>query len=113
MTRRYAEFAAALTYLGKDMGDSRLAKPLSTLRALMVRFLTKMSNLHSSAKNKIVFYINNVDHILTVFEVLPSSLSLSLPLPLSLSLFLFLFSRTEQDNRRSRCRQTGTRSGRT
>eukprot|EP01096_Ripella_sp_DP13-Kostka_P013402 TRINITY_DN5815_c0_g1_i1.p2 TRINITY_DN5815_c0_g1~~TRINITY_DN5815_c0_g1_i1.p2 ORF type:complete len:720 (+),score=291.97 TRINITY_DN5815_c0_g1_i1:26-2161(+) len=68
VTRRYAEFAAALTYLGKDMGDSRLAKPLSTLRALMVRFLTKMSNLHSSAKNKIVFYINNVDHILTVFE---------------------------------------------
>jgi hypothetical protein len=76
VSRRYAELVSSIFFLqtGSDSmgvgggGEHMLLHDLQQMRVEMVALLEKLSSLLPSAKEKKVFFINNYDQILSVFQ---------------------------------------------
>eukprot|EP01087_Luapelamoeba_hula_P019663 TRINITY_DN6547_c1_g1_i1.p1 TRINITY_DN6547_c1_g1~~TRINITY_DN6547_c1_g1_i1.p1 ORF type:complete len:966 (+),score=202.04 TRINITY_DN6547_c1_g1_i1:3-2900(+) len=69
ITRRYAEFSAAINELNRELAnDTKIEVGLTQLRASIEGLLKRMVNYLSGDKNKCVFYINNYDVILSVLS---------------------------------------------
>eukprot|EP00013_Stygamoeba_regulata_P006385 CAMPEP_0177632782 /NCGR_PEP_ID=MMETSP0447-20121125/2488_1 /TAXON_ID=0 /ORGANISM="Stygamoeba regulata, Strain BSH-02190019" /LENGTH=791 /DNA_ID=CAMNT_0019134399 /DNA_START=55 /DNA_END=2430 /DNA_ORIENTATION=+ len=66
VTRRYADFASAMHVCNVTYKDGRLQKATNSLRALQEKLLLALCKSLPNEKTKIVFLINNYDHILTV-----------------------------------------------
>jgi hypothetical protein len=76
VSRRYAELVSSILTLqtGSDSlgvgggGESMLAQDLGILRTEMIALMDRMSGTFTSAKDQKVFFINNYDQILGVFQ---------------------------------------------
>lgn len=67
ITRRYAEFSAAINALNADLGNDKNVEGGATqLREKMEELLNRMAAQLDGNKNKHIFYINNHDLILTI-----------------------------------------------
>eukprot|EP00753_Platysulcus_tardus_P019193 PLAT7068.2.p1 GENE.PLAT7068.2~~PLAT7068.2.p1 ORF type:complete len:697 (-),score=327.43 PLAT7068.2:62-2080(-) len=68
VAHRYAEFSASMHLLLMEMegGEETLYHNVAMLRAELERLLVRLSSSHRGDKDRIVFLINNYDHILRV-----------------------------------------------
>ena len=69
ITRRVAELSAALLCLNEEFGDARVVKLVATIHAQHDTLLRGLARKHRTPFERVVFLINNYDHILSVCEV--------------------------------------------
>jgi len=68
ITRRYAEFASALSSVNETYPDERVTDLLNDLQSEMMNFILRVAAVFSQPKEQQIFMINNYDHILGVFK---------------------------------------------
>eukprot|EP01134_Creolimax_fragrantissima_P001650 CFRG1650T1 len=68
VTRRFAEFAASVIVINQDWNDPQLEASMSRLLSELEAFLANTAALFGRQKDRLVFYINNYDLILTVMQ---------------------------------------------
>ena len=66
ITRRYAEFSAAVTAVNDTFPDERVSVLLGILQTEVENFILKMAARFDSPKDQLIFLINNYDMILSV-----------------------------------------------
>lgn len=66
ITRRYAEFSAAITAVNDTFPDERASVLLGILQTEVENFILKMAARFDSPKDQLIFLINNYDMILSV-----------------------------------------------
>jgi len=76
ITRRYAEFSAALVGLNESFSSDRVNQLLSQLQNEVENFILRMAAEFPQRKEQLVFLINNYDMMLAVIVVCLSSHSL-------------------------------------
>eukprot|EP00002_Diphylleia_rotans_P024626 TRINITY_DN4871_c0_g1_i4.p1 TRINITY_DN4871_c0_g1~~TRINITY_DN4871_c0_g1_i4.p1 ORF type:complete len:592 (+),score=100.03 TRINITY_DN4871_c0_g1_i4:832-2607(+) len=68
VTRRFADFVAALLKLRKHNENDTLANTIERLQREMDNFLKRLAGMFPVKKQQVVFLMNNVDHVMTVCE---------------------------------------------
>lgn len=68
ITRRYAEFASALSSINDTYPDERISQLLSDLQNEVMNFILRTAAVFGQPKEQQIFMINNYDHILSVFK---------------------------------------------
>jgi hypothetical protein len=68
ITRRYAEFSAAITTVNETFPDERVSIMLGQLQTEVENLLLKMASVFDSPKEQLVFLINNYDVIISVLQ---------------------------------------------
>jgi hypothetical protein len=68
ITRRYAEFASALSSINDTYPDERITQLLSDLQNEVKNFILRVAAIFGQPKEQQIFMINNYDHILGVFK---------------------------------------------
>lgn len=68
ITRRYAEFASALSSINDTYPDERISQLLSDLQNEVKNFILRIAAVFGQPKEQQIFMINNYDHILSVFK---------------------------------------------
>ena|SRR3990167_2041298 len=73
-TRRYAEFIAAIHLLTNDNNQS-MQRNIAALHTQMHKLIQRLSQQLPNKQKQSIFFINNIDHILSVYAVrsFPSS----------------------------------------
>ena len=66
ITRRYAEFSAAIITVNDTFPDERVSVMLGQLQTEVENFILKMASRFDSPKEQLIFLINNYDMILSV-----------------------------------------------
>ncbi|XP_077986713.1 vacuolar protein sorting-associated protein 52 homolog [Glandiceps talaboti] len=66
ITRRYAEFSAAIVSLNESFPDERVNKLLAQLQAEVENFILRMAAEFPNRKEQLIFLINNYDLMLNV-----------------------------------------------
>ena len=69
VTRRYAEFSAAIVSINQSHPDERVTKCLSTLQMEVENFILRMAAEFPHRKEQLIFLINNYDMLLAVLSV--------------------------------------------
>ena len=69
VTRRYAEFSAAIVSINQSQPDERVTKCLSTLQMEVENFILRMAAEFPHRKEQLIFLINNYDMLLAVLSV--------------------------------------------
>lgn len=69
MTRRYAEFSAAIVSINQSYPDEQVTKCLSTLQMEVENFILRMAAEFPDRKEQLIFLINNYDMLLAVLSV--------------------------------------------
>eukprot|EP01135_Chromosphaera_perkinsii_P012212 Nk52_evm31s2612 gene=Nk52_evmTU31s2612 len=68
LTRRFAEYCAALTYLSDEHQDEKVTKYIAELSTEVERVILKLAAKVTKRKEQIIFLINNYDLVLSVFN---------------------------------------------
>lgn len=68
VTRRFAEFAASVLALNDGYNDNLLDTSISRLRIEVEAFISKLSSEFADKKKKAIFYINQYDLVISIFE---------------------------------------------
>lgn len=68
ISRRYAEFAAALSSVNDTYPDERISQLLNDLQNEVKNFILRTAAVFGQPKEQQIFMINNYDHILSVFK---------------------------------------------
>lgn len=68
ITRRYAEFASAISSINDTFPDERVNLMLIDLQNEVKNFILRTASIFSQPKEQQIFMINNYDHILSVFK---------------------------------------------
>jgi hypothetical protein len=68
ITRRYAEFASALSSINDTYPDERISQLLNDLQNEVKNFILRVAAIFEQPKEQQIFMINNYDHILGVFK---------------------------------------------
>jgi hypothetical protein len=69
VTRRYAEFSAAIVGINQSHPDAQVSKCLSTLQQEVENFILRMAAEFPHRKEQLIFLINNYDMLLAVLSV--------------------------------------------
>lgn len=69
VTRRYAEFSAAVVSINQSQPDDQVTKCLSTLQMEVENFILRMAAEFPHRKEQLIFLINNYDMLLAVLSV--------------------------------------------
>lgn len=90
ITRRYAEFSAALVSINQSHPDDQVDQCLSSLQGEVENFILRMAAEFPQRREQLVFLINNYDMMLSVLTVsflwpgfIPSLGSFPFPIPCS------------------------------
>lgn len=68
ITRRYAEFASAISSINDTYPDERITQLLNDLQNEVKNFILRTAAVFGQPKEQQIFMINNYDHILSVFK---------------------------------------------
>lgn len=68
ISRRYAEFASALSGVNDTCPDERISQLLDDLQSEVKNFILRTAAIFEQPKEQQIFMINNYDHILSVFK---------------------------------------------
>lgn len=68
VTRRYAEFSAAITTVNETFPDERVSIMLGQLQTEVENLLLKMASVFDSPREQLIFLINNYDVIISVLQ---------------------------------------------
>jgi len=68
ITRRYAEFASAISSINDTYPDERISLLLNELQNEVKNFILRTAAVFRQPKEQQIFMINNYDHILSVFK---------------------------------------------
>ena len=74
VTRRYAEFSAAIVSINQSHPAEQVFKCLSTLQQEVENFILRMAAEFPHRKEQLIFLINNYDMLLAVLSVSVSTL---------------------------------------
>lgn len=69
ITRRYAEFSAAVVSINENFPSERVASLLAALQGEVENFILKMAAEFQGRKEQLIFLINNYDMMLSVLLV--------------------------------------------
>ncbi len=69
VTRRYAEFSAAIVSINQSQPAEQVFKCLSTLQQEVENFILRMAAEFPHRKEQLIFLINNYDMLLAVLSV--------------------------------------------
>ncbi len=70
ITRRYAEFSAAIVGLNETFPSPQVNKQLALLQAEVENFILRMAAEFPQRKEQLIFVINNYDMMLSVILVI-------------------------------------------